>query len=91
MAPSGPILTSIGRKATCSVLISSGCSSRREAGAVVGEDEPADAIAAEVVGEEVALPVVGQMPAADDLQAAVFRAAGVESLEDPRVVGAAVK
>ena len=33
---------------------------------------------------QVALPVVRQVPAADDLQAAVLRAAGVQAVEDAR-------
>jgi hypothetical protein len=41
----------------------------------VAEDEPADAVAAEVVGDDVPLPVVRQVPAAEDFEAAVFRAA----------------
>ena len=31
---------------------------------------------------QVALPVVGQVPAADDFQAAVLRAAGVQAVQD---------
>ena len=54
---------------------------RGERAAVVAELEPADAVAAEVVGDAVALPVVGKMSAADDLEAAVLRAAGVEPVQ----------
>ena len=49
-------------------------------------DETADAMAAEVVGDHVALPVVGQMPAAEDFQAAMLRAAGIEAVQDARHV-----
>src|SRR5947209_17412284 len=49
--------------------------------AVVLELEPADPVAAEVAGDAVALPVVGQVPAADDLQPAVLRRAGVQAVD----------
>ncbi len=60
-----------------------GLLARGEAGAVLGEDEPADAVAAEVVREDVPAPVLGQVPAAQDLGAAILRAAGVEPAQDP--------
>ena len=44
-------------------------------------------MAAEVVGDHVALPVVGQVPAADDFQAAILRAAGVQAVQDARRAG----
>jgi hypothetical protein len=55
-----------------------------ETAAVLLEDEPADAVAAEVVGQDVALPGLGQVPAAGDLTAAVLGAAGVEAIQDAR-------
>ena len=45
------------------------------------EGEPADAVRAEVAGDEAALPVVGEMASRDDLEAAILGAAGIESLE----------
>ncbi len=42
-------------------------------------DEPADAMAAKVVRDQAALPVVGQVPAADDFQPAMLGAAGVQA------------
>src|SRR5262249_25588615 len=59
----------------------------RVAGAVGGDNEAAYAMAAEIVGDHVALPVVGQVPAADDFQAAMLRAAGVEAGQHARRAG----
>src|SRR5262249_6087046 len=56
----------------------------REAGAVLLEHEAADAMAAEIVGDEVLLPLLGQMPAAEDLAAAVFWRAGIEAVQNAR-------
>ena len=39
--------------------------SRRERATVVADDVAADAMASEIVGDQVALPVVGQVPAAE--------------------------
>ena len=39
-----------------------------------------------VVGDGVPLPIVGQMPAADDFDAAMLGAAGVQAMQDPRGV-----
>src|SRR5579871_2202376 len=41
-------------------------------------------MAAEIVGDEVAAPVLGHMPAAEDLAAAVFRMAGIETVQKLR-------
>src|SRR5262249_41723351 len=57
------------------------------AGAVVIQDEAADAMPAEIVGDDVALPVVGKVAAAEDLLAAVLRATGVQTLQHARCVG----
>ena len=59
-----------------------GLLARGEAGAVVADDEPADAIAAEVVGQQASLPGLGHVPAADDLEPAVLRAARIEPRQD---------
>ncbi len=52
------------------------------AGAVGREHEAADAMAAEVVGDQVALPALGKVPAAEDLQAAILGTAGVQALQE---------
>ena len=79
---------SIGRNATCGVLISSACSRDGEAGAVVAEHEPADPVAAKVVGQQVPLPRLGQVPAADDLEPAVLGAARIEPAQQRTASGA---
>ena len=56
--------------------------SRRERATVVADDVAADAMASEIVGDQVALPVVGQVPAADDLQTAQLRTARVQAAQD---------
>src|SRR5262245_42042222 len=55
-----------------------------EAGTVLAQDEAADPMAAEIVGDDVAAPGLGQMPATEDLAAAVFRTARVEAVEHAR-------
>src|SRR5688572_25316332 len=42
------------------------------------------AMAAEIIRDEMPLPFVRKVPAADDFEAGVFRLAGVEALEDAR-------
>src|SRR5947209_7257476 len=69
MAPSGPILMSIGRKATCGVLISSACS------------RAANPAAPEVVGEQIAAPRLGNVPAACHFEPAILGAARVQPFE----------
>ena len=54
---------------------------------VLFQNKATDAVRAEVVRDDVSLPVVGQMPTADDFQAAVFRAAGIQALQDTAGVG----
>src|SRR5262249_52166575 len=49
-----------------------------------GELDAADAVRAEVVGDQGAAPRFGQVPAAEDLQAAVLGAAGDHALEEAR-------
>src|SRR5262249_10858965 len=61
-----------------------GLFARGVAGAVLAEDEAADAMATEVVGDGVAAPGLGQVAAAEDFQPAVFRAAGVETGQGAR-------
>ena len=52
------------------------------------QHEAADAVSPEVAGDETPLPIVRQMPPADDLQTAMFGRAGVEAVQDPlRSVG----
>ena len=55
---------------------------RAEAGSVLADDVAADAMASEIVGNEIPLPVVGQVPAADDLQTAQLRTARVQAAQD---------
>jgi hypothetical protein len=45
----------------------------RKARSIILDNEPADTMATEIVGDQVPLPIVGQVPAADDLQAAELR------------------
>src|SRR5206468_9794813 len=52
------------------------------AGPILADDESAHAMATKIVGDHVPLPVGRQVPAADDLQAAVLRAAGIKARED---------
>ena len=65
-----------------------GLLARRIARAVFAHHEPADAMAAEIVGDHVALPVVGQVPAAEDFQAAVLGAARIQAGQDTGRAGA---
>ena len=55
-----------------------------EARAFLGEPEAADTIGPEVVRDELALRVVGQMTAVDDLEPAVFRAARIHAVKNAR-------
>lgn len=51
-------------------------------GGTFGEDEAADAVGAEIVGDDVSLPIGGEMGSADDFDATMFWAAGIETVED---------
>ena len=53
-----------------------------EAGGVVGDLEAIDAVAAEVAGDEIALPFGREVAAADDFETAVLGLAWVEAAED---------
>ena len=53
-----------------------------EAGGVVGDLEAIDAVAAEVTGDEIALPFGREVAAADDFETAVLGLAWVEAAED---------
>src|SRR5262245_29480279 len=53
-------------------------------GTVLADHEATSAMAAEVVGDHVALPVVGEVAAAQDFQSAVLGAAGVEPRQEAR-------
>ena len=55
-----------------------------EARALFRETEAADAVGTEVVRDQLALCVVGQMTAVDDLESAVFRTARIHAVENPR-------
>ena len=56
----------------------------RKPGALLREPKAADTIGPEVVRDELALRVVGQMTAVGDLEPAVFRAARIHALENAR-------
>ncbi len=53
-----------------------------ETGPVVADDEAADAMRAKVVGDDVSLPIIGQMASADDFDAAMLGAAGIQAGQD---------
>ena len=55
-----------------------------EARALIGEPEAADAVGPKIIRDELALSIVGQMAAVDDLEAAVFRATRIHAVENPR-------
>ncbi len=77
----------MGRNATWLLLIELGLLACREAGAVVGHHEATHTVPAKIVGEQVPLPRIGHVPAADDLEPAVLGAARIEPFQDPHRVG----
>ena len=55
---------------------------RDESRALLLQDESNDAVATEVIRDQAAAPVFGQVLAVDDFQSAVLRTAGVQPLQD---------
>ena len=54
-----------------------------EARALLSEPEATDPVGPEVVGDQRALVIIGEMRPINEFKAAIFRAAGIHAVENP--------